>query len=107
MDLKEIEKLANEVKEEKAKIYRKVFSVFENADYDRGDKIVLGAWLAERIQLPDYVQDVIAVDQLGCVEPNGYVVIHTQPKLKEPPMKFQTDFSVLATPKAVFTTSCT
>lgn len=105
MNYDDLVKIANELNEEKAEYCREIFSCFEGADYDRGDKIILGGAIALKIDLPGYVDDVIAIDTLGYIDPNGYVVIGVEPK-KVDRVRMFTNYGVIIKPNAVFSVTC-
>ena len=63
----DIEKIGQEMQEQKDQWQKELFSCFKKADFDRGDKILIGQLVAENFKIPEWAKDRIAalMDWLG------------------------------------------
>jgi len=93
----DIAKIGQEMQEQKEQWHRDLFSCFEKADYDRGDKIFIGQLFAEKFKIPEWARDRIAISPF--IPADSYTVLvgdkreervkwvyedYAQPILKDP-----------------------
>ena len=76
----DIVKISQEMQEQKDQWNRDLFSCFENADYDRGDKIVIGHLFSTKFKIPEWAKHRIAVSPF--IPTNGYAVLVGDKKQK-------------------------
>ena len=69
----DIAKISQEMREKKDQWCRDLFSCFESADYDRGDKILIGQLVAENFKIPEWAKDRITVSLF--IPSNTYVLL--------------------------------
>jgi len=57
----DIVKIGQEMQEQKDQWCRDIFSCFKKANYDRGDKVLIGQLIAEQFEIPEWAKDRIAI----------------------------------------------
>lgn len=64
-----------------AEVYdRKLFACFEGADYDRGDCVFIGTWLAKHLEVPTTLRDRIRPNPW--IQEDAYVVLLKEEKVE-------------------------
>lgn len=91
-------KMCEEIDAEVLKRQRKMFSVF-GADFDNGDRIVLGEYFKNLIDIPYDLRERITIDKNGILEPKSYVVIRGD--TPKPELHFTPYVPLLKTPSFI------
>jgi len=93
----DIVKIGQEMQEQKDQWQRELFSCFKKADFERGDKILIGQLIAEQFRIPEWAKDRISISPF--IPTDSYAVLvgdkkekrtkwifedYAQPILKDP-----------------------
>ena len=103
--LRDLERISQKIHEQKEKFNRDFFALFEKADYDRGDRIVLSQDIADGIKLQNSSYDKEKISVSPYLKTGSYVILVGE--TKKPRLEFNSDFyPVLKSPKSIINTNC-